>query len=169
LLYSFFQSVEQWSIAAQLRGSTWAYPLVNAAHIVGIALLFGAIVPLDLRLAGFWQGVPVAPLRRALVPMAVLGLCLAITAGTLLFIAKAPDYAASGLFQAKMAVVVLALINATALRLAPAWRAKDDTAGSIAGLWPQLAGIASIVLWLTAILLGRLVGYFKDYGFTSGE
>ena len=165
MLTSFFQSVEHWPLAAELRGSTWAYPLVNAAHIVGIALLFGAIVPLDLRLAGFWQGVPVAPLRRVLVPMAVLGLCLAITAGALLFIAKAPDYAASGLFQAKMVVVALALINASALRLAPAWRAKNETAGR----WPRLAGVASIALWLTAILLGRLVGYFKDYGFTSAE
>jgi hypothetical protein len=165
LLYSFFQSIEQWPLAAELRGSTWAYPLVNAAHIVGIALLFGGIVPLDLRLAGFWGSVPVAPLRRVLVPVAVLGLCLAVTAGALLFIAKASDYAASGLFQAKMALVALALINATALRLAPAWRAKDE----VASRWPRLAGVASMVLWFSAILLGRLVGYFKDYGFTSGE
>jgi hypothetical protein len=164
LLYAFFQSVEQWPIAAELRGSTWAYPLVNAAHIVGIALLFGAIVPLDLRLAGFWPAIPVAPLRRVLVPVAVLGLALAVTAGVLLFIAKAPDYAASALFQAKMALVTLALVNAAALRLAPTWRAKNETGGR----WPRLAGIASIVLWLSAILLGRLVGYFKDYpGFTS--
>ena len=165
MLYSLFQSIEQWPLAAELRGSTWAYPLVNAAHIVGIALLFGAIVPLDLRLAGFWSAIPVAPLRRVLVPVAVLGLCLAVTAGALLFIAKASDYAASGLFQAKMALVALALINATALRLAPAWRAKDE----VASRWPRLAGVASMVLWFSAILLGRLVGYFKDYGFTSGE
>jgi hypothetical protein len=161
-----FESIEQWTLAAELRGSTWAYPLVNAAHIVGIALLFGAIVPLDLRLAGFWGGVPVAPLRRVLVPVAVLGLVLAVIAVVLLFIAKATDYAASTLFQAKMVLVALALINATALRLAPGWRAKDETAGR----WPRLAGIASMTLWLAAILLGRLVGYFKDYpGFTSGE
>ena len=166
MLYAFFQSVEQWPLAAELRGSTWAYPLVNAAHIVGIALLFGAIVPLDLRLAGFWGGVPVAPLRRVLVPVAVLGLCLAITAGALLFVAKASDYAASGLFQAKIALVALALINATALRLAPAWRKHDETAAAC----PRLAGVASIVLWLSAILLGRLVGYFKDYpGFSQGD
>lgn len=165
-----FESIEQWPIAAELRGSTWAYPFVNAAHIVGIALLFGAIVPLDLRLAGFWRGVPVAPLRRVLVPIAVLGLCLAITAGVLLFIAKAADYAASALFQAKMVLVALALTNAAALRLAPAWRAKEETAASIAGIWPRIAGIASMVLWFSAILLGRLVGYFKDYpGLTWAE
>src|SRR3546814_3819020 len=40
---------------AALRASRWVYPLVNTAHIAGIALLFGAIAPLDLRLLGAWR------------------------------------------------------------------------------------------------------------------
>ena len=49
-------------LSALLRSSIWLYPLVNTGHVVGIALLFGAIVPLDLRLIGAFRAVPLAPL-----------------------------------------------------------------------------------------------------------
>lgn len=147
----FLAGLEQWPLAAALRGSVWLYPLVNAAHITGIALLFGAIVPLDLRLAGFWPAIPMRSLRRVLLPVAACGLLLAVVAGALLFIAKAGDYAASPWFRAKIAVVALALANAAVLELG----ARKANA-----LWSRLAGIASLGLWLSAIVLGRLVGYF---------
>lgn len=146
-----FAAIEQWPLAAALRGSVWLYPLVNAAHILGIALLFGAIVPLDLRHAGFWPSVSLRGLRRVLLPVAVCGLALAVIAGALLFIAKAGDYAASPWFGAKIAVVALALANAAAFEFG---RHREP------GPWPPLAGLASVALWLAAIVLGRLVGYF---------
>jgi len=49
-------AIEQWPLAAALRSGRWSYAAVNGGHIIGIALLFGAIVPLDLRLIvlSFW-------------------------------------------------------------------------------------------------------------------
>lgn len=163
MLHAFFTAVEQWPLSTALRGSTWVYPLVNTAHIVGIALLFGAIAPLDLRLAGFWPRQPLAPLRRVLVPVAAFGMVVTVCAGILLFMAKAGDYAAAPIFQIKMAVVTLALINAAVLTMSPGWRAMDragDDRHRTIGMGPRIAALASLVLWLTAILLGRLVGYF---------
>lgn len=154
MLQAVLTSLEQWPLASSLRGSTWSYPLVNAAHILGIALLFGSIVPLDLRLAGLWPSLALEPLRRVLVPVAVFGLLLAASSGFLLFAAKATKYAASFWFLAKIALVALALANALLLRMAPAWRQRG------AGVWPRAAGLASIALWAAAIVMGRLVGYF---------
>ena len=61
-----------------LRGSTWTYPLVNAAHIVGLALLLGGITPLDLRLLGLFAHVPLRTMVEITVPVAVAGLLLAV-------------------------------------------------------------------------------------------
>jgi len=56
---------------AALRASRWVYPLVNAGHIAGIALLVGAILPRDLRLLGAWRSVPLDLLSRVLLPVAI--------------------------------------------------------------------------------------------------
>jgi hypothetical protein len=151
-------ALEATALARALRDSVWTYPLVNAGHILGVALLVGAIVPLDLRLLGAWRSAPLPPLWKVLTRTAAAGLVLAIGCGFLLFIARATEYAASGWFIAKMAVVGTGTANALALRMI----APD-------GLRPavekpprhvQLAGGISLAAWLAALTLGRLVGYF---------
>src|SRR5687768_18191269 len=104
--------IEEWAaameateLAVALRNSVWSYPLVNAAHILGIALLVGSIVPLDFRLLGAWRSVALAPLWSVLTRTAGAGLVLAIIFGVLLFITRATEYVASNLFVAKMLVV----------------------------------------------------------------
>lgn len=147
-------AIEQWQPIAALRESTLAYPLVNALHIVGIALLFGAIVALDLRLIGWRRNAGgVDQFARLLLPVATGGLIVAILAGLLLFATDARDYAASPLFQAKMLVVGLAIANAVWLRLI-GWREPGSSRRAAIG------GAASILLWLAAIVLGRMIGYF---------
>ena len=151
-------AVEASAVATALRGSTWAYPLVNAGHIVGVALLFGAIAPVDLRLLGAWRNVPVAVFLRVLVPVSLAGLGLAALCGGLLFVTDARDYAASGLFRAKMAMLAVGLANAAALH---ALRRRHDP--EIAGRpvpGRRLFAAASLAAWLSVIVLGRLIGYF---------
>ena len=142
------------ALAAALRGSTWLYPLVNAGHIAGIALLFGAIAVLDLRLLGAWRATPLPLLSRIVTPVAASGFALAAVAGSLLFIVKAKDYAGSTLFQAKMVLVALALANVLAF-----FTLQRRARPAPAALLP-LSGAASLTLWLAVLVLGRLVGYF---------
>lgn len=147
-------ALEQAAPIVALRESTFAFPLVNALHIIGIALLFGAIVSLDLRLLGWGRGAGSADsLATLLVPVAIAGLLIAIPAGLLMFATDARAYAASPLFQAKMVLVALAIGNALWLRVAA-------RRGPTPRLRAAFAAAASILLWLGAIVLGRLVGYF---------
>jgi len=147
-------AIENLPAIAALRESTLAYPLVNAAHLIGIALLFGAIVPLDLRLVGWRRGAgAVGQLSSLLLPVAIFGFALAAGAGLLLFATDARAYATSPLFQAKMVLIALALANALALR-AIDWR------GARPRRRVATAGVASMALWFAVIVLGRLVGYF---------
>lgn len=147
-------ALEQAAPVAALRESTYAFPLVNAVHIIGIALLFGSIIALDLRLLGWRRDAGSAEaFTRVLAPVAIGGLLIAIPAGLLMFATDARAYAASPLFQAKMVVVVLAIINALWLRAA-------ERRGETPRLRTVFSAAASILLWLGAIILGRLVGYF---------
>lgn len=146
-------------LAANLRGSTWLYPLINAGHIAGIALLFGAIASFDLRLMGAWRLVPLDALRRVLVPVATTGLGLAATAGSLLFIAKATEYAASPFFQVKMLMLCLGLGNVLAYHILSRRRGSREPSPTSVPL-QRLLGATSFTIWLSVLVLGRLVGYF---------
>ena len=134
------QFIHESGLATALRASRWAYPLVNAGHILGIAVLFGAVLPLDLRLLGLWRSVPLESLQRVLVPTAFTGLALAVATGGLLFAVSPAKYAGLPLFQVKMALVLASLLNIAFMRGAA-------------------AGAASILLWVSILICGRMIAY----------
>jgi hypothetical protein len=144
---------------AALRSSRWAYAGVNASHIVGIALLFGAVVPLDLRLMGCWRSVSIKALARILVPVAAAGLGIAVAAGALLFSIRAVQYAGTTLFQVKLALIACGIVNALLLRRAVAWETASYDVGALPPLRLRMAGALSIGLWLSVIVCGRMLGF----------
>jgi hypothetical protein len=152
MLQTLVEALEGTGLSQALRESLWLYPMVNTGHVLGIALLFGAIVPLDLRLLGLWRGVPVDHLARPLVSVASTGLVLAVGTGTLLFTTRPADYVVEPLFGVKMALLALAVTNALLLRRVPRWRQAN-------GGTSRAAGALSIALWLGVIAAGRLIGY----------
>ena len=158
-MWEIFQLIQDSALATSLRASRWVYPLVNAAHIAGLALLFGAIVPMDLRLAGAWRSrVSVQGLARVLLPVAISGLVLTLITGALLFSVAAVRYAEMGLFQLKMALLLAALVNALLLnRAARSWVEEDQRAEPLSF---KLASVLSIAIWTAIILCGRLIAYF---------
>jgi hypothetical protein len=161
MITDWLTAVEATELARSLRDSVYAYPLVNAAHIVGVALLVGSIIPLDLRLLGAWRSVPLAPLWQVLTRTSAVGLGLAITFGALLFITRASEYAESSLFLTKMLVVAGATSNALVLRwLVPHGFWRTASADARAPRRARIAGGISLTAWLTALTLGRMVGYF---------
>jgi hypothetical protein len=99
--------VAQSPVAQSLKSSRFVYPLVNAAHILGLATLFGSILCLDLRLLGAFRSVPAQPLARYLPRVAAFGLGVAIVTGALLFTVEPQDYAANPAFLTKAALVGL--------------------------------------------------------------
>lgn len=146
-------AIEQSFIAESLRYWRWAYPIANGSHILGIALLFGAIVPLDLRLLGLWRSVPVANLAKALVPVAATGLILALLTGPLLFSVDPIHYAGLWLFWLKLTLILAALINLLLVLRSRSWQQfKID-------LTLRLGALFSLLLWLAVILAGRLLAY----------
>jgi hypothetical protein len=143
-------ALEASDVAAALRRSRWTYPAVNAGHVLGVALLVGAIVPMDLRLIGVWRGA--TPLRAAvdlLRPAAAFGAALALVTGSLLFVVQATDYVGHPLFFVKIGLVLLGLAHALlngGIVAAPRGR-------------QALAGAFSLGLWLTVLVCGRMLGY----------
>lgn len=145
----------QASSAAQwLRGARWGYAAVNGAHVLGIAMLVGAILPLDLRLLGVWRGVEREALVRVLVPVAAAGLALAVTAGFCLFAVRATEYAALDVFRIKLVLIVLGASAALLLHARAGWLLRDA-----APAYLRLHASLSLICWLGALTCGRLIAF----------
>jgi hypothetical protein len=143
-------AIEASGLAGFLRASRWTYPAVNALHVLGIALLIGAVAPMDLRLAGLWRrDVPAVTVVRLLRPVAAFGAGLALATGALLFSVQAREYLPLPAFWLKIGLVVLGLAHALAnggIAAAPRGRQRR-------------AGLLSLAVWITVLALGRLLGY----------
>lgn len=143
-------------VAQALRMSRWGYAAVNGLHILGIAVLVGAILPLDLLLLGFWRAVPRAALARVLVPVAATGLALAVAMGLLLFAVRAPEYAALTVFRLKLALVALGVAGALTLHAAHGGWLEHAPPGRL-----RTHAALSIGCWIGALACGRAIGFVE--------
>lgn len=161
----YLNAIAQSEPALMLRASFWVYPLVNAAHILGIALLIGAIIPFDLRLIGIIKIGRIRTLAAILIPTAATGLAIAALSGAALFIVKPVAYAGSQLFLIKLVVIGAGLINVGLVGAVPRWAELVQAEESILNPTEpnrrlRIAGLVSIIVWIAVLILGRMIGYF---------
>lgn len=154
---AFLATLEATAPAQYLRVSRWGYAAVSGAHILGIALLVGAILPLNLRLLGLWPSIPRANLLRVLVPIAAAGFALAALTGSLLFSVRAQEYAAVGYLQAKLVLVLVGLLSALTIHLAYGLTLEGASQARV-----RFHALLSLGCWLGALACGRLIAFAID-------
>ncbi|MDC7743527.1 MULTISPECIES: DUF6644 family protein [Rhizobium] len=143
--------------AGALRRSATAYMFVNAGHILAIGILVGAILPLDLRLAGLFRKVPVEILAPFLSRAAGVGLAAAVVTGFCLFTVRAVEYAANPAFLAKLGLIALGLLNLLIVHFGRGWKTAVSTGIVRPGL--RFSAALSATVWIAAVLAGRWIGF----------
>ena len=89
----FLTLLEGSALGQAVRGmGVWSYGVINLVHILGISLLFGSIVVLDLRLMGLWRRLSLAVIATPILPLAALGFTTAAISGICLISVNATDY-----------------------------------------------------------------------------
>jgi Family of unknown function (DUF6644) len=140
-----------------LRRSATFYMLVNAAHVLSIGLLIGAILPLDLRLAGVIRGGTVVVLAPFLSRCAATGLVLAVITGLCLFSVKPLEYVDNPAFLTKMALLACGLAIIVLQHWGAAWRRM--LSGEAVPARVRLLAVLSFVIWTSTLLAGRWIGF----------
>lgn len=134
-----------------LAAHPWAYPALEVLHIVGIALLLGSLVLLELRVWGLGAELPLRPLARLSLAVTLTGFGLVAFSGLLMFGAHPAEMLANRAFLAKLVLVQLAGLNA-------AWFHSRDSLGRCDGV-ARAQTVISLGLWLAAIICGRWIAY----------
>lgn len=158
----FFSWLEHSPLGVFVRSlGVWSYGVINLLHILGIVLLFGSILILDLRLLGAWRQAPLATLSRPTTTTAMIGFALAAVSGIPMLTVKTTDYIGNPFLLIKFPAIGLALLNVWLVHRSAAWQAHR-----VRDLLPEerrslARGAAfSLAFWLTAITSGRMIGYW---------
>jgi hypothetical protein len=138
---------------------TWTWPICESLHFIGMSLLFGSILVMDLRLLGLQHAAISSLTVHRLLPMAFLGFGINLATGIVFCFGDPHRYAINISFQLKMVCVLLAGLNALlyAVKVAPALAEIPPNAAT-----PPIAkavGAASILLWTCVLCFGRLIPY----------
>jgi hypothetical protein len=142
------------SFFSPLRTHPWAYPALEVVHIVGIALLLGSLVLLEIRVWSRSEGVrsiPVRALARMALMVVLVGFSLVLLSGLLMFASQAQELLANRAFVIKMLLLTLAACNA-------AWFHGRDSLGKLDGL-ARLQTALSTLIWIAVIACGRWIAY----------
>ncbi len=159
-MIAFCDWLENTALGIYVKEAPYAFAWLVGAHILGLMLSVGTIVWFDLRLLGVGMTRSrVSELYRRLGPWATVGFLVMFATGGVLFVGYASAAYRNPYFRIKVLAIVLAGLNAlfyhfvTERRLAE-WDANPRPLGAA-----RLAGLLSILLWMTVTFCGRMMSY----------
>jgi hypothetical protein len=139
-----------------MRESPIFFPIVATIHLMGLAMIGGAVFVIDLRLLGFGLlGQPVAELARDAERWLFRGLVVMVTTGILLFMCFATKYYYLTFFWVKMAALLTVIVFTRSVHRRVAM--ADD--GAVSPMRSKLVALVSLFLWTTVAIGGRYIGF----------
>jgi hypothetical protein len=149
-------AIEASAFAQTMRRSVWLYPVANVLHVLVAMAFFAAVAAMDVKTIRASSAAEVRPFIARLRPIAITLLVAQIMTGIMLFLPEASHIAHNAAFQAKLATILLALLNVLALE---AVLARPSPLVAPPAML-RIAALASLVLWLGVAALGRLIAYY---------
>jgi len=155
-LQHFFMWCESSAVGDAIRNSTWYFPVIEAIHLLGLAVIGGAVLVVDLRLLGFGlRRQPLAQLARDAQRWLIGSLIVMIATGTLLFLSEAMKCYYHAAFWVKMTSLLLAIVfTFTVQRKVLLTDESQLSAG-----WSKAVALVSIILWSGVGIGGRWIGF----------
>ena len=159
---AFLAWLEATGFAEYIRVSISGYPIAIAAHSIGLAIMVGPVLILDLRLLGWFSSIPYESLNRILA-VAWVGFAINFLSGAALFAAQATAYMTNYPFLVKLALVLLGAVSAAQQQ---GVISRNAASWSTTGVPSSVTAVAviSLIFWVGAIITGRLIAYVDSLG-----
>ena len=145
-------------LSAFVNNYPWVWPACETLHFIGLAMLIGTVGLLDLRLLGFFRGLPLAPLTR-LLPWTLGAFALNLTTGLVFFAGNPLQYAHNLSFGFKLLFLGIAGANAFVFTVACSRKAAFVGAGDQCSPLARLCAGVSLFSWFAVLYFGRMLPY----------
>jgi uncharacterized membrane protein YhdT len=155
-LLTFFQWCEASGIGETIRKSSWLFPVIEAIHLLGLGVIGGAVLVVDLRLLGLGlRRQSTAQLTRDAQPWLVGSLILMIITGGLLFLSEAIKCYYHDAFWFKMSCLFLAIVFTFTIQRKVTM--TEET--RLSPVWSKVVAVVSVLLWAGVGIGGRWIGF----------
>lgn len=146
-----------------IRDSALLFPTLETVHVLALALVFGSIATVDLRLLGLTRRTePAWLVVREVLPWTWASFAVAVASGGLLFASAATNYIGNLPFLIKMGLLVVAGINMSVFHYGSG-RGINDWEGLHTPRGARFAGALSIVVWVAIVAMGRWIGFVNAF------
>ena len=155
------ETLSQTPLVRWVAESDWGYPIVLTTHALGMGMVVGIMLMVDLRVLGFAARMPL-PTVRLFFPVAWSGFAVNLVSGTLLFLANYTAFLHNVAFLTKITFLILGALSTYFLSRNISSNLLGDPAAdsiAIASRRAQVLAAVCIFCWLIAITAGRIVGY----------
>jgi len=158
LVFDIFRSIEQSGLSIWIResDSVLAYWFILSIHAIGMGLLVGASVLIDVRILGLPSDLPLEPLKR-LYRFIWVGFWIQVASGILLLVAYPTKSLTNPDFYLKLTLIGIAMTLMQKLKN----RVLSNSSLSETAMMAKGRSFAiwSLILWAGAITAGRLLAY----------
>lgn len=160
----FITAVQESGLAGYIRGEAeggeWAFPVLETFHVMALAVVYGSIAMVDLRMLGLTsRSVRMSKLASETLPWTWTAFILSVITGSLMFISKADTYWNSFEVRGKFLCMALAGINMAVYQLGMHKRVNEWDTSLPPPAAVRLAGALSITLWTGVVFFGRWIGF----------
>ena len=159
MVFAVFQWLERTSLSVAINESLWAFAVVEAIHLLALAVIGGAVLVVDLRLLGVaFQQQRVGDVARVAQPWFVWSLAAMLLTGFVLFLSLAASkYYVHDYFWVKMYFLAAAIVFSFTIRhrVIMGDNARANSA------FAKLVALVSIFLWSGVGLAGKAIGYIS--------
>jgi|GEM_PF-1059498 len=145
------------ALNAWLNGVGWIWPFVQIAHLIGMCLLIGSLIIVDLRVIGLFRGASLAG-TLAFQKIAAFGLLVNMTTGALFVLGDPARYLSNPVFRIKLSLLALAAVN---IAFFHAWASRGSGDGRLRQPYAALSAGLSLMIWFSVIAAGRLMASFE--------
>jgi hypothetical protein len=154
-LLPYFEWIEATSLGNAIRQSLWLFPVIEAVHLLGLCVLGGAVLIVDLRMMGVGlRNYAIAHIARDARPWFVGALIIMLLTGWALFTSEAIKCYYNTSFWVKITTLPFAIVVTLLIRDRIARRGGMDATPTT-----RVVGIMSIVLWFVVAAAGRWIGF----------
>jgi hypothetical protein len=160
IMETFLKWLAATALATRIRDSLVLFPLLESTHVFGLALVFGTILVIDLRLLGAASSHrPFQRVASDIFKWTWAAFALTAATGALMFMTNAPVYYHNFYFRTKMVLLVIAGLNMLVFELTAGRNIHGWNEAPSAPRAGKAVAVVSLAMWIAIIFMGRMIGF----------